>query len=222
MDPSLPIATDFHNSPDRIRRDILDRLHWDVFGSLGDISVQDGKTLTPFSTHAITLESIADPPVSRIAVKIDVCQAKHSMDETDEEEYRYQPPTPLVIENHDGTPILLGHFVNQVHPFLNANKEDIYECEDEIYTQLTELEDGWKFVGVDPGNFNSYKEDEDASAGPNHFLRSGNIPAGSRFFFDTAMFNKVDTDEFETYVILFVEGSMGTSFEQFWKQRARV
>ncbi|EON62659.1 hypothetical protein W97_01883 [Coniosporium apollinis CBS 100218] len=221
MDPNLPTAMNFHASPDRIRQDLFDRLHWNVFGPLGDISVRDGTTLTPFTDHAIGSESIADPPVARIAVQINACQEKYSMDETEEEKYRYQSPAPLVIEKFDGAPILLSDFVAQVHLFLNANKEEIYKCEDEIYTQPTELEDGWKFVGVDPDEFDSF-EDEDESAEPSHFWRSGNIPADSRFFFDQAQFNAVDTDEFEAYITFFVEGNMGTSFEQFWERRAGV
>ena len=143
------------------------------------------------------------------------------MDETEEEEYRYNPPAPLLIEKTDGAPILLSDFVNRVHPFLNANKEEIFKCEDEIYTQPTDLGDGWKFVGVDPDDFDSH-ENGDECAEPSHFLRSGNIPARSRFFFDQAQFNEVGAEEFETYVTLFVEGNMGNSFEQFWEQRARV
>jgi len=229
MDSDLPIATNIDNSPDRLRQDLFDRLHWNVFGPLGDISVRDdNNTLVPFANHALVSESIAEPPLSRIVVQIDVCQQKHSMDETDEEEYRYQPPEPLVIENMDGSPILLGDFVAQVHSFLNDNEQEIYKCEDEMYTQPGELEDGTKFVGVGPedtddtNDSNDFDGAEDGSAELNYFLRSGNIPAGARFFFDTVMFNEVDVDEFEAYVSVFVEGNMGTSLEQFWGYRARA
>jgi hypothetical protein len=220
MDPRLPTAVDYDESPDRIRQDLLDRLYWNVFGPLSEVSVRDSTTLTPLSNHAIKSESVADPPISKIAVNIDVCQVKHSMDETEEEKYRYQPPEPIVIEKLDGSPVSISDFVTQVHPFLNANKDEIFKCEDEIYTQPTELEDGTKFVGVDPDDFDSLDGDEDESAESSHFFRSGNIPADSRFFFDQARFNELDTDEFEVYVVLFVEGNMGTSFEQFWGQRA--
>jgi hypothetical protein len=220
MDSRLPTAVEYDQSPDRVRQDLLDRLCWNVFGPLGGVSVRDGITLTPLSNHAVKSESLADPPVSRIAVQIDVCLQKYSMDETDEEEYRYQPPEPLVIEKLDGSPISLNDFVTQVHPFLNANRDEIFKCEDELYTQPTKLEDGTMFVGVDPDDFDTLDGDEEESAEPSHFLRSGNIPADSRFFFDHALFNEADTDEFEVYVILFVEGNMGTSFGQFWAQRA--
>ncbi|KAF1934836.1 hypothetical protein EJ02DRAFT_460880 [Clathrospora elynae] len=220
MDSDLPIADEIDESPDRIREDLLDRLYWNVFGLQSDIAVRDGNTLIPFANHAIGSEGIADPPVSKITVNIQVCQEKYFMDETDEEEYRYQPPTPLVIEKQDGTPILLNEFINQVHPFLNANKDEIFKCEDEIYTQPTELEDGSKFDGVDPAEFEGFDQDEDQSTEPSLFIRSGNIPAGSKFFFDKAIFNELDMDEFEVYIDLFVEGNMGMSFDQFWEQRA--
>lgn len=213
----LPIAVEVDDLPDRIREDIFTRLHWNVFGPQSDITVQDGtgNTLIPFSDHAIGSESIADPPVSRITVRIQICETKASMDETDEEEYRYQPPEPLVINKRDG-PILLKDFVNHVHPFLNANKDEIYKCEDEIYTQPTELEDGTKFDGVDPTEFDGANDE------PDLFMRSGNIPAGSKIFFDQASFNELDTDDYEVYIGLFVEGNMGMSSDQFWENRARA
>ena len=218
----LPIAVEIDDPPDRIRQDLFNRLHWNVFSPQSDITVQDSNALTPFANHAISLESIADPPVSRITVQIQVCQNKFSMDETDEEEYRYQPPEPLVIENQNRAPILLKEFINQVHLFLNANKDEIYKCEDENYSQPTELEDGTKFVGVDPAEFDGADKDKDGDqpTEPSHFIRSGNIPAGSRVFFDNAHFNELDTDKFEVYIGLFVEGNMGISSDQFWKYRA--
>jgi|SRR5690242_4338266 len=215
----LPIAVDVNDTPDRIRQDLFSRLHWIVFGPQSDITVQDGSALTPFATHVIGLESISDPPVSKITVRIQVCEDKSSMDQTDEEEYQYQPPEPLVIEKRNGASILLKDFVNQVHPFLNANKDDIYRCEDENYSQPTELEDGTKFDGNNPAEFDGVDEDEDQPTEPSLFVRSGNIPTQSRFFFDQAQFNEADTDDFEVYIGLFVEGNMGMSFDQFWRFR---
>lgn len=221
VDPTgLPVAVEIDDTPDRIRQDLFKRLHWIVFGPQSDITVQDGNALTPFANHAIGSESIADPPISRITVKIQVCEDKSSMDETDEEEWRYQPPKPLVIEKRNGAPILLKDFVDQVHPFLNANKDEIYKCEDENYSQPTELEDGTKFDGVDPAEFDGADEDADQPAELKFFMRSGNIPTGSRFFFDEVQFNELNVDDFEVYVGLFVEGNMGMSFDQFWRYRA--
>jgi hypothetical protein len=129
----LPIAAEIDDTPDRIRQDIFDRLHWIVFGAQSDITVQNSNALIPFANHAIGSESIVDPPVYRITVRVQVCEDKSSLDQTDEEEYQYQPPEPLVIEKRNGAPILLKEFVSQVHPFLNANKDEIYRCEDENY-----------------------------------------------------------------------------------------
>ena len=202
----LPAAVE-DDIPDRIRQDLFNRLHWDVFGPLSDITVQDGNknTLATFTSHAIGLESIADPPVFRISVNIDVCQQKFSMDETDEEDYRYQPPKPLVIENQNGSPISIKDFIDQVHLFLNANKDEIYKCEDENYYGADE----------DEGR------DKDQPTECGIFTRSGNIPPWSRFFFDRAQINELDTNEFEVYIELFVEGNMGLSSDQFWEYRAR-
>jgi hypothetical protein len=222
MVSDLPTVMEYDESPDRVRQDLLDRLHWNVFGPLGEVSVQDGTILTPLSSHAIRFESVADPPISRVTVEINVCFVKHAMDETEEEEDRYQSPEPLIIEKLDGSPISLNDFVTQVHPFLNANKDEIFKCEDEFYTQPTGLEDGTKFVGFGPDDFVSLDGDEGKFVESSHFLRSGNIPADARFFFDRAQLNVIDTDEFEVYVDLFVEGNMATSFEQFWAQRARA
>lgn len=105
------------------------------------------------------------------------------MDQTDEEEYQYQPPEPLDIENRNGAPILLKEFVNQVHPLLNANKDEIYRCVDENFSQLTELEDGTKFDSFDPSESDGADEDEDEHQPTelSPFTRSGNIPTASKF-----------------------------------------
>lgn len=213
MNPSLPTAVDYDEDPDRIRQDLLSRLHWNIFGPLSEITVRDGPTLALLAHHAIKSESIAIPPLSKVTVHMDVCQEKYAMDEHDEED-RYQPPAPLVIEKPAGTPISIEDFVTHVHAFLNANKEEIFKCEDEFYMLPTRLDDGTTFVGVDPDEFNLGDD--------SRFYRSGNIPANTRFFFDEARFNEVDEDELEIYVVLFVDGNMGTSFDEFWARRAAV
>lgn len=190
----------------------LNRLHWNVFGPQSDITVQDGNSLTRFAYHAIGLESMAaDPPISRITVRIQVCEDKSSMDQTDEEEYQYQPPEPLDIEKRNGAPILLKEFVNQVHPLLNANKDEIYRCVDENFSQLTELEDGTKFDSFDPSESDGADEDEDEDQPTelSSFTRSGNIPTAAKFFFDQAHFNEADMDDFKVYIGLYVEGNTG-------------
>ncbi|XP_014552296.1 hypothetical protein COCVIDRAFT_30325 [Bipolaris victoriae FI3] len=194
MDPSLPTAVELDEDPDRIRQDLLSRLHWNVFGSLDEVAVRDGPALTPLANQAIKSESIAPPPFSKVTIHINACQEKYAMDEHDEE-YRYQPPAPLVIEK----------------------PAEIFKCDDEIYTLPTRLKDGTTSVGVDPNEFGAVDGDENS-----YFLRSGHIPANPRFFFDEARFNEADEDEFEIYVVLFVDGNMGTSFDEFWAQRAAV
>lgn len=133
------------------------------------------------------------------------------MDQTDEEEYQYQPPEPLDIENRNGAPILLKEFVNQVHPLLNANKDEIYRCVDENFSQLTELEDGTKFDSFDPSESDGADEDEDEDQPTelSPFTRSGNIPTAAKFFFDQAHFNEADMDDFRVYIGLYVEGNTG-------------
>lgn len=141
VDPTdLPIAVETVEHPDRLRQDLFNKLHWRVFSPQNDIAVHDGDALDPFADHSVSSESIADPPASRITARIQVCEDKSSVDHTDEEEYRYKSPESLVIEKRDEAPILFKDFIDQVHPFLNDNKDEIYRCEDENYSQPTELE----------------------------------------------------------------------------------
>jgi hypothetical protein len=126
---------------DRLRDDLLERLCWDVFGSLSDIQVNDpGNSLTPFIGSSIASESLASPPFTNISVYIDVCEGKQSMDELDDED-QYAAPEPLIIDKEDGSPISLHDFVSQVHSYLNANKEEIMQCEDELYMNPVDLRD---------------------------------------------------------------------------------
>ncbi|KAF2024261.1 hypothetical protein EK21DRAFT_94234 [Setomelanomma holmii] len=102
--------------PDRIRQEFLDKLRWNVFGPLSEILVKEGNTIVPFSESRGATESLANPPISKVSVHIDVCEQKHDLDEH-EDEYRYQPPKPLVIEKKFGEPITLGDFVIQAHDY---------------------------------------------------------------------------------------------------------
>jgi hypothetical protein len=168
-------AADF----ERIRQDLLYRLQSDVFGALSDIRVieQPGNSntsITPFLVHSIASESLADPPLTKISVHICECEQKAAYDEH-EEEYRYQPPSPMVIEHEDNTPTTLKEFVTRTHEFLNANKEIIFKVEDELYTEPDDLGGGMKSVGVGTDNEGGDGE---------HFFRGGNIPNGARFFFE--------------------------------------
>ncbi|KAF2032484.1 hypothetical protein EK21DRAFT_109863 [Setomelanomma holmii] len=149
-------------------------------------------------------------PFTNIEVNIDRCTQKAALDKTDEDEDPYEAPESLVIDKENGSPLSLHDFVSQVHEYLNANKEELA------------LGDGQQAVEVIPGDGEGVLDDnEDASGSDdqsmerNHFLGSGNIPEGSWFFFDHAMLNEVDTDEYNVYVSVFVEGHMGLSLEKF-------
>jgi hypothetical protein len=218
MDSNMSDAMDIDESPDRMRQDLLDRLHWNIFGPLSDVSVRDGTILSPLSNHGIRFESVANPPVSRLAIHIMPCQEKHAMDEH-EEEHRYQPPKPIIIQNTNGTPITLEDFVPQVHLYLNVNREDIYKCIDESYVRPSDFEESQDYTGNDGDVEYKFAEESDE---PTHFWSGGNIPEGARFFFDDARFNECDANEFEAYVDIYAEGNMGVSFEQFLECRARV
>ncbi|EMD91810.1 hypothetical protein COCC4DRAFT_187709 [Bipolaris maydis ATCC 48331] len=192
MKPRLPNEVDREDTPDppvvdylnRLRDDLLERLCWDVFGSLNDILIKDPEnSLTSFIGASIASESLASPPLSNILVYIDVCEEKHNIDEHEEED-RYAALEPLIIDKEDGSPIFLHDFVSQVHSYLNANKEEIMQCEDELYMNPVDLGDGVKAAEVIPDDddrdwADGSREDPELS----HFLRSGNILEGSRVFF---------------------------------------
>lgn len=197
---------------DRLRADLLERLHWNVFGPLEDIQVRDEDGSTrPLSGHRIASESLANPPLTHVEVNIATCSEKHSRDETDTDDGRYQEPDPLVIHKDDDSPISLQDFVEQVHEFFNVHKDEIYRCEDEIYAVPEDLGGGQKVVGVDTTDTSGF---EDSATG-HYYDSSGNIPEGSKFFFDDAQINQIDTDEYNIYVSLFVEGNYGQSLDEF-------
>jgi hypothetical protein len=202
---------------ERIRQDLLYRLQWDVFGTLSDIRVVEqagnaNTSTTPFLVHSIASESLADPPLTKISVHIGGCEEKAANDEH-EEEWRYQPPSPIVIEHEDNTPITLKEFVTRTHEFLNANKEIIFKVEDELYVEPEDLGDGMMVIGVGTDNEGGDGE---------YFFRGGNIPNGARFFFAEANLNEEDTDDYHINVDLFVEGGVDGSLEQFLARRDRM
>ncbi|KAF2996646.1 hypothetical protein E8E13_003336 [Curvularia kusanoi] len=69
--------------------------------------------------------------------------------------------------------------------------------------------DGTNSSSVDPVESDSAEEGEDGShyTEPDYLLRSGNIPPGTRFFFDDVLYNEADKDDFEVYVSLIAAGS---------------
>lgn len=167
---------------------------------------------------SIASESLASPPLTNILVYIDVCEEKYNMDEQEEED-RYTAPEPLIINKE----LSLYDFVSQVHSHLNANKEEIMQCENELYMNPVDLGNGIKAAEVVPGD-----DDRDWADGSgedpefSHFLRSGNIPEGSRVFFDRGMLGQMDQDEYSIHVVLFVEGIYGETLDSFWERRDRA
>jgi hypothetical protein len=200
---------------DRLRQDLLYRLRWDIFGPLDDIHVVEepgnpNTALTPLLSHPMAHESLAHPLLATVSVYISCCEEKSALDENDEE-WRYQPPAPIIISHGDGSAITVGEFVTRTHAYLNTNREQIFKCEDELYFKpedVGDAGDGMKFVGSG-GNMDEGGDGE-------HFWRGGNIPASARFCFEDAMINEMDTDEFQILVSVFVEGYYGKTLNSHW------
>jgi hypothetical protein len=94
------------------------------------------KALTPLSERPSSFEQLVDAPLNKISLPIDCCEAKAANDEYDEE-WRYQPPAPVIIEGAQG--ITLQDFVTQTHAYLSANGEQTFMCEDELYAESGDL-----------------------------------------------------------------------------------
>jgi hypothetical protein len=115
--------------------DTLYRLRWNILTAVDDIKVAVGtnsQETVPFLDHVSAHELLADPPLSRLEVCIDAREKKHGYD-YNEEQYRYQPPAPLTIDNERGIPITIRQFVISVHAYLNRNKEEIKAVKGELY-----------------------------------------------------------------------------------------
>jgi hypothetical protein len=209
-------ASNYQETPDvdRLRQDLLYRLRWNIFGALHDIHVVEEPSnpntiLTPFLSHPMAYESLAHPPLNKIFVHIRCCEEKWASDEH-EDEWQYQPPAPIIIDHEDGSPITMGKFVTQTHAYLNANREQIFKCEDEMYSAPEDMGDGSEVV--DHGGSDGEGGDGD------HFLRGGRIPTSAKFCFESVMLNEVDTDEVQILVSLFVEGNCGEALDLHWHQ----
>ncbi|KAJ6276458.1 hypothetical protein J3E71DRAFT_395070 [Bipolaris maydis] len=205
MKPRLPNEVDREDTPDppvvdylnRLRDDLLERLCWDVFGSLNDILIKDPEN---------SLTVVSKPPLSNILVYIDVCEEKHNIDEHEEED-RYAA-LELIIDKEDGSPIFLHDFVSQVHSYLNANKEEIMQCEDELYMNP------WTWATVSKRRKSSLT----MMTGTGQMdLERTQIES----FFDRAMFNQIYQDEYSIHVVLFVEGNNGETLDSFWERKNR-
>ncbi|KAF2125614.1 hypothetical protein P153DRAFT_389066 [Dothidotthia symphoricarpi CBS 119687] len=141
----------FVDLDDRIRQDLLFRLRWNISATLEHIEItigpHDQTTNVLFLGHPLADESLADPPLSRIQVGIDVCEDKYAeeqryLDKGMNYPYQYQPPARLTIDNEDGSPITLGQFVAQTHAYLNYNREAIIKVISETYGEVFKQADG--------------------------------------------------------------------------------
>ncbi|KAH7065687.1 hypothetical protein BKA63DRAFT_585589 [Paraphoma chrysanthemicola] len=177
----------------RFRKDLLYRLHWDIFGPLRDIQVvqEAGSpdiSVAPFLEHSVASEQLFEPPINKLSVVIDSCETKAALDE-DDEDCQYQPPAPAIIEN-------------------------IYKCEDEAYSQPEYLGNGIKSYSV--------RLDDQGGDGV-HFFSGGNIPEGAKFWFKDASGYTVEEGEvhggdYQMSIWVYVDGDRGKSREKHWEQ----
>ncbi|KAF2276516.1 uncharacterized protein EI97DRAFT_433350 [Westerdykella ornata] len=107
--------------PGRVKEFIFSRLHWNVLGELSEIEVEDGvdengtEKLSPFLSHPIAAESIAQPPVSVAYVhSSDISAGVHFYMCTYGFEYK-----GFLIENTDGRPITVKDVVTGFHDHLD-------------------------------------------------------------------------------------------------------
>ncbi|KAF1840368.1 uncharacterized protein K460DRAFT_296082 [Cucurbitaria berberidis CBS 394.84] len=130
----------------RIRHDLLYRLRWNIFAALDDIEIATGPhdqtTNLPFLGHPFADEFLTEPPLSRIQVCIRECEQKYDSEYFEDEQYRYQSPAALTINNEGNHPITLGQFVTQAHAYLNRNMKEIKKIKSENYGELVERSDG--------------------------------------------------------------------------------
>jgi hypothetical protein len=189
---------------DRVKQDELYHLRWDIFDDVNQIKVAtetSGRkpSLSPFFSHPLASESIADPPVSRLEVRIQSLVEKHRYDKASQ--WRYTPPDPLIIEPTHSNYVTFYDFVTQVHWYMNAHKQEIITVKAELYGGLPDSGDDWQ-----PTVINA----------PSKF--GGKMPANTRFFFDN-----VDDVSAGGKIVLDVEifavGEDGRSAEEFWNDR---
>jgi len=191
-----------------IRQDLLYRLRWNVFGNIEDIKIEDGPhngvtDLSPFFSHPIASDSIAQPPLNRLVVYSRECTDKHIFD-YDNEGHQYQPPDPLVIERLDGNPITVNDFVTQVHYYLNTHKEVIIEYLKNFRSAVVDLGNGRKTVHLGP-------------------VQNPVAPQDNEFYFSNA-WETATNPEFtpKLYVSLYVVGGHGISLERFWEMQRQM
>ena len=135
------------NLHQRIRQDLLYRLRWNVLDAAEDIEIATGpydQTVNMlFFGHPLADKPLFDPPLSCIdEVIIRDFSDKRGRDIYYQEEERYQPPAALRIDNQDGSPITLRHFVTEVHNYVGRNLEEIKRVKGEMYGEPVAHADG--------------------------------------------------------------------------------
>jgi len=123
--PEISSHSEAFQPPDRIRQDILCRLRWSNLWPVEEITIEYGlekdgtEKRQPFLSHPLAMESLADPPVSRLQLSsVDLYEAKHF--HVLSESYLDEP---LIIENTDGRPITFTNFVTEAHNYLGRHKD---------------------------------------------------------------------------------------------------
>ena len=117
-----------------LKKNLLPRLRWPIFGDLSDIEVEIGKdehgqpVRTQLFEHYIAAQPITEPPTSKLRMQsldvIFITQSEEFELDTVDKDFRYKE---LHIETEDGSPITIGEFVAQAHEHLNEFRRIIIE-----------------------------------------------------------------------------------------------
>ncbi|KAF2661572.1 hypothetical protein K491DRAFT_687352 [Lophiostoma macrostomum CBS 122681] len=128
----------------RLRKDLLYRLHWNIFAALEDIMVSVGtnsQELVRFFDHTSANELVTDSSLSWFEVRIKECENKRAFD-LSAESCRYRPPAPLKFGNEMGSTLTMRQFVTGVHAYLNTHREEIIAVKGEFYGRPLLSSDG--------------------------------------------------------------------------------
>jgi len=117
-----------------LKKSLLPRLRWPMFGDLSDIEVEIGKdehgqpVRTQLFEHSIAAQPITQPPTSKLRMQsldvLFITQSEEFEVDTVDKDFRYKE---LHIETEDGSPITIGEFVAQAHKHLNEFRRIIIE-----------------------------------------------------------------------------------------------
>ncbi|KAJ4317018.1 hypothetical protein N0V94_005159 [Neodidymelliopsis sp. IMI 364377] len=216
-DPAMKLEPDsgpIQRPASNIRRDILYRLRWDLFGSLSDIQAWDtfdhnDCTPVPFFGHPMASELLTAIPFDHLEIearavedRFDFIECKH-----DSDDQRWKGPQPLILKNSADSPITVGKFVTAIHEYFNDdnNKAKIMECIDMFYSGPPTHHGG---------NMYSFAVEADGTWPPRN-----KIPKGATHFFqDLREYGPVE-GEWRIGVNVFTEGDMGYTPERFWEKQ---